>query len=187
MTNTYSNEIRIVIGSWGSYNECNERALGSRWLDLADYGDWDEIVEELERQGFELDGIDEELFIQDIDNFPSDAMNWDYMHPQRLFEILHEAEVLDDSGKYDTLMAFLEVRGFLEFEDLVNRYGVNWDDDIYIYKNFDWDDYGREMFNNCGYQIPDELLDYFDFEAYGESFKYDGIEEYSEGLIEIRR
>ena len=47
--------------------------------------------------------------------------------------------------------------------------------------------YGREMFNNCGYQIPDELLDYFDFEAYGESFKYDGIEEYSEGLIEIRR
>ena len=52
MTNTYSNEIRIVIGSWGSYNECNERALGSRWLDLADYGDWDEIVEELERQGF---------------------------------------------------------------------------------------------------------------------------------------
>ncbi|MBO5512181.1 MAG: antirestriction protein ArdA [Oscillospiraceae bacterium] len=119
MTNTYSNEIRIVIGSWGSYNECNERALGSRWLDLADYGDWDEIVEELERQGFELDGIDEELFIQDIDNFPSDATNWDYMHPQRLFEILHEAEVLDDSGKYDTLMAFLEVRGFREFEELV--------------------------------------------------------------------
>ena len=26
--------ISIVIGSWGSYNECNERALGSNWLDL---------------------------------------------------------------------------------------------------------------------------------------------------------
>lgn len=26
--------ISIVIGSWGSYNECNERALGSKWLDL---------------------------------------------------------------------------------------------------------------------------------------------------------
>ena len=115
----------------GSYNECNERALGSRWLDLADYGDWDEIVEELERQGFELDGIDEELFIQDIDNFPSDATNWDYMHPQRLFDILHEAEVLDDSGKYDTLMAFLEVRGFREFEELVERYGASWDDVIF--------------------------------------------------------
>ena len=29
--------IKIVIGSWGSYNECNERALGSKWLDLSDY------------------------------------------------------------------------------------------------------------------------------------------------------
>lgn len=27
--------ISIVIGSWGSYNECNERALGSKWLDLS--------------------------------------------------------------------------------------------------------------------------------------------------------
>ena len=49
--------IKIVIGSWGSYNECNERALGSKWLDLSDYSDWDEIVEELKKEGFELDGI----------------------------------------------------------------------------------------------------------------------------------
>ena len=33
--------ISIVIGSWGSYNECNERALGSKWLDLSDYEEWD--------------------------------------------------------------------------------------------------------------------------------------------------
>ena len=59
--------IKIVIGSWGSYNECNERALGSKWLDLSDYSDWDEIREELKKEGFELDGIDEELFIQDVE------------------------------------------------------------------------------------------------------------------------
>ena len=34
------NGIKVVIGSWGSYNECNERALGSKWLDLSDYSDW---------------------------------------------------------------------------------------------------------------------------------------------------
>ena len=45
-----SNNIKIVIGSWGSYNECNERALGSKWLDLSDYSDWDEIVEELKKE-----------------------------------------------------------------------------------------------------------------------------------------
>lgn len=31
-----SNNIKIVIGFCGSYNECNERALGSKWLDLSD-------------------------------------------------------------------------------------------------------------------------------------------------------
>lgn len=46
-----ANEIKIVIGSWGSYNECNEKALGSKWLTLADYSDWSEIEEELEKVG----------------------------------------------------------------------------------------------------------------------------------------
>ena len=35
-----TNEINIVIGSWVSYNECNERALGSGWLKLSDYSNW---------------------------------------------------------------------------------------------------------------------------------------------------
>ena len=39
--------VKVVIGSWGSYNECNERALGSEWLDLSDYSDWEEIAEAL--------------------------------------------------------------------------------------------------------------------------------------------
>ena len=188
MITTISNEIRIVIGSWGSYNACNSRALGSKWLDLADYEEWEEIEEELKKQGFQLDGIDEELFIQDIENIPSDAANWDYMNPQRLFEILKEADILDDVSKYDTLMAFLEVRSFSDFEERVESSGDRWDDDIYIYKGYDWEDYGREMFSTYGYEIPESLLDYFDFEAYGESYRYDGnIEEYSEGLIEIGR
>ena len=82
-----SNNIKIVIGSWGSYNECNERALGSKWLDLSDYSDWDEIVEELKKEGFELDGIDEELFIQDVEGIEDRSVNWDYVNPETLFNI----------------------------------------------------------------------------------------------------
>ena len=37
--------ISIVIGSGGSYNECNERALGSKWLDLEDFESFEEIEE----------------------------------------------------------------------------------------------------------------------------------------------
>lgn len=182
------NNIKIVIGSWGSYNECNERALGSKKLDLADFSDWDEIVKELKRQGFKLDGIDEELFIQSIDNFPSSCENLDYIHPKTLFNLLYEADVLEDSHKYDVLMAFLEVWSFNDFKQLVEKYGSSWDNDIYLYKDYDWEDYGREMFETMGYQMEDWMLDYFDFKRYGESIRFNSnITKYSEGLIEIRR
>ena len=61
-----NDEIKIVIGSWGSYNACNERALGSKWLTLSDYDDWEEIEKQLKKEHFILNWIDEELFIQDI-------------------------------------------------------------------------------------------------------------------------
>ena len=140
-------DIQIVIGSWGSYNECNERALGSKWLDLSMYTDWSQIEEELVKQGFELDGMDEELFIQDIEGIPTDSGNWDYENPQQLFEMLYEAEVLDNTRKYDLFCAYLEVESLSGFRDLVDRYGSRWDDDIVLYHGYDWEDYGREMFD----------------------------------------
>ena len=120
--------ISIVIGSWGSYNECNERALGSKWLDLSDYSDWEEIVEELKREGFELNGIDEELFIQDIEGIYDRSVNWDYMNPENLFNTLYESGVLTNDYKYKELCAFLEVKNYDDFEELVKNRGENWDD-----------------------------------------------------------
>lgn len=120
--------ISIVIGSWGSYNECNERALGSKWLDLSDYNDWEEIVEELKREGFELDGIDEELFIQDIEGIYDRSVNWDYMNPENLFNTLYESGVLTNDYKYKELCAFFEVKNYDDFEELVKNRGENWDD-----------------------------------------------------------
>ena len=177
--------ISIVIGSWGSYNECNERALGRKWLDLSDYSNWEEIEEELTNEGIKLDGIDEELFIQDIEGLPSDCRNWDYTHPQNLFELLQEADVIDNNYNYDIMTAFLEVRSFDEFEELVNSYGSRWNDDIYLYKNQDWYDIGYDYLHEC-YQIPDFLDNYIDYEKYGSDFQDCGFEEYSEGIIEIR-
>ena len=180
------NDISIVIGSWGSYNACNERTYGSKWLNLSDYSEWEEIEDELRKQGFELEGIDEELFIQDIEGFDAET-NWDYVNPEELFNLLKEADVIYDTYKYDVMTAYLEVNGYNDFKALVDNYGSRWNDDINIYKGFDWEDYGREMFELMGYQIPESILDYFDFNAYGESFQYDDIHEYSEGLIEILR
>ena len=177
--------IQIVIGSWGSYNECNERALGSKWLDLSEYYDWEEIVAELKKEGFELDGIDEELFIQDIEGIPSDCCNWDYTNPEMLFETLKESGILDNDYKYKVFCAFLEICDFDDFERKVEERGENWDDDIYLYSGYNWDDYGRERLNDCGYEIPEFLEDYIDFDKYGRACGDCYVHEYSDGLIEI--
>ena len=55
-----TDEIKMVIGSWGAYNAANEKALGSSWLTLSDYNSWEEIEDELRKQGFDLEGEDEE-------------------------------------------------------------------------------------------------------------------------------
>ena len=185
MDYTPINTVKIVIGSWGSYNACNEKSLGSKWLDLYDYESWEEIEEELKNEGFDLKGIDEELFIQDIDGFDTKEMNCDYMHPQRLFKLIKESEILEDTYKFDIMEAFLEVRSFDEFENRVNSYGSNWTDDIYLYKNMNWYDIGYEFLHEC-HQIPEFLDNYIDYERYGEELKYDGFEEFSDGIIEIR-
>lgn len=178
-------EIKIVIGSWGSYNECNERALGSKWLTLSDYSSWEEIEEELKNEGFELNGIDEELFIQDIEGIDADN-NWDYEHPKYLFETLQESGVLEDSYKYEVMQAYLEVRTFEEWKDLVNSRGNHWDDDIIIWKGYDWAGYGKEYFDSCCYNIPESLIDFIDFEAYGKYIGDYNTEECENGIIEIR-
>jgi hypothetical protein len=84
-------------------------------------------------------------------------------------------------------MAYLEVRSFDDFEELVSSHGSRWNDDINLYKSYDWDDYGREMFSCSGYdrEIPEHLQDFFDFEAYGKYLGDYNVQEYSEGLIEI--
>ena len=180
-------DIGIVIGSWGSYNECNERALGSSWIDLTDYNDWDEIVEELEKQGFELDGIDEELFIQDVEGIPCNSQNWDYVHPQNLFETLKASGILDDSYKRDVFEAYLEIRSFRDWEELVDSYGTNWDDNIILYPNMDFNDLAYHMIHEvCCYEIPKHLENYIDYDAYGRDLSYEGFYEYANGIIELR-
>ncbi len=179
-----SNTITIVIGSWGSYNVCNERALGSKWFDLNDYNDWEEIKAELVKQGFELEGIDAELFIQDIEGLPSSCADWDFTSPKHLFNTIKDSGILTDDYTFEMMEAFLEVRNFGDFEELVKKHGSDWTNYVHVYKSFDWYDYGKQAFDDCCYDIPEHLQDFFDFEEYG---KYigDHLEEYSQGLIEI--
>ena len=180
------NKISVVIGSWGSYNACNERALGSNWLDFSDYSDWDEIAEELKKEGFCLEGIDEELFIQDIEGITDHSVSWDYQSPEKLFNTLYKAGVLTNDYKYEVMQAFIEVRSYYDFEELVEKKGENWDDEIHIMEGYSWYDYGREVFENYYSNIDDNIANFFDFAGFGEYMGDDYVSKYSDGLIEIK-
>ena len=182
------NTVSFVIGSWGSYNECNERALGSKWLDFDEYEDWDAIVEELKQEGFELDGIDEELFVQDIEGIPTSCQDWDNTHPQEIFELIKESGVLDYECKYELMEAYCEVRSFEEWSDRVKQCGENWDSDIAFYKGQDMYDVAYNLVNEF-YDLDKmlgHLASYFDYNAFARDLKFDGYTETSNGVIEIR-
>ena len=179
-----TDEIKMVIGSWGAYNAANEKALGSKWLTLSDYTDWEDIEDELRRQGFDLEGEDEELFIQDVDGLPTLG---EYESPQVVFETLYDSDVLNDNSAREAFDVFCEVRGWDDFKSLVGSHGANWVDYIYIYPGYDWDDLGREVFEWYYPELLkyDVIDNYFDFEAYGESLQYETFERYSGGIVEI--
>ena len=181
------NKISIVIGSWGSYNACNERALGSKWMDLSDYSDWDEIADELTAQGFELDGMDEELFIQDCEGIS--GFNGDYMSPEKLFNVCKESGILDDSYKLKVARAYLEAMSWSDFEDLVDSHGERWDDDIIVWEGMTTEEVMEQMVAEC-YDLDFDNLGWIssyitiDYEAMARDS--DGYYEVSDGVIEIR-
>ena len=181
------NKINVVIGSWGSYNECNERALGSNWLTLNDYSDWEEIEEELIKEGFILNGIDEELFIQDVEGIK--GFSCDYMHPKRLFNLCRDAGILEDQYKYEVALAYIEAIGFDDFESLVEDNGDSWDDDIYFYEGKTIEDVLEEMVEEC-YDLNFDKLGWLshyitiDYEQMARDS--DNYYEVSNGVIEIR-
>ena len=47
------------------------------------------------------------------------------------------------------------------------------------------EDYGKEMLDCCGYEIPDSIIDFIDLERYGRYCGEEYLQEYSDGLIEI--
>ena len=177
--------VKIVIGSWGSYSACNSRALGSSPINLSACSCWEQIEESLKKQGFDFNDIDAELFVQDIDGLPNGCADWDYINPKELFETLKKSGALESDYLYTVLCAYLEVRTFDEFAERVGRLGDNWDNDIYLYEGYDWEDYGKELFEIYEQRLDDDLIDYFDFEAYGKANGLNCAQEYSHGIIEI--
>ena len=176
-------EFKVVIGSWGAYNEAdNDLALGSEWIDFAKYNSWDEIEEELIKEGFDLKGRDEELFIQDID-FDCGDMNGDYTHPKNLFEILHNSGVMESEYRYHEMLSYIEVEDWDEFASLVKENGEDWDSDIIYQDGVDGEDFAR---NEIKEWVPQDIFksldSYIDYEKW---FEESDAHETEYGVIQL--
>ena len=176
-------EFNVCIGSWGAYNSANEKSLGSEFIDFAQYDSWEEIEEELRKQGFDLEGEDEELFIQDFDFKMPSGLSGDYTHPKFLYDTLKNSGVLHNEHLYKEMMAYCEAESWDEFQDLVKEKGEEWTNDIIFYEDADGADYAREQIMEW---LPKEYFNsldsYLDYDKY---FNEGDAHETSYGVIEI--
>lgn len=178
--NNYLN-CKVVVGSWKAYNECNERSLGSRWLDLSDYETLDEVYDELKNEGFtELEL--EETFVQDYEADIEFVDNCDYTNIDSLWE---KVEKLDDIIDYlgeNEVKAYLEAVGNISDLDDVRS------TELYLYADCDTlSDLAYELVQEGFYgEIPDSISTYIDYEAMGRDLSLDGCYyETAYGVLEV--
>lgn len=170
-------KIEVVIGSWRAYNEVNERALGSNWLNLEDFETLEDLIEELKNEGFTDEEL-EETFVQDID---SDIVfeDCDYISVERLREIW---ETLNSVSDNDLVIALSEI---FTLEELIDTIESGEIDNYYLSDCETASDYAEEMANAC-YNVDKmgELQYYIDYQARGETMEINGdIYETSKGVV----
>lgn len=160
--------------------------MGSEWLDLTEFDSAEEITQELLKEGFTKEEL-EETFIQDID-FDMGDMKCDYMTYERLFNLLKEGDILNDEYKQTLMVNFIEAINFDEFEERVEEYGADWSDDIYFYEGQTMEDVARDYVEGCIDldKLPMNLGYYIDFEQMGRDLKIEGnFYEVKDGILEV--
>ena len=86
------------------------------------------------------------------------------------------------------MCAYCEVNGFENWWTRVERDEDGWDDGIYLYPNYDWNDLAHYFIDEVEcWEIPNCLKNYIDYNAYARELQFDHFYEYENGIVEIRR
>ena len=181
-----TNEIKMTI----SYNthdaEKNTKAVTSSPLDLSKYSSWEEIREELVKQGFDIDEYDNDLVVEDLYDIYDKISYFEQWHPKRVFNLFNTAGILKDSSRFSRMETVAEIYGIDEFVDRVELRGEEWDAGIYVYEGYDWYDFGKEMCEFLGYRVHKELEPYVNYAFYGISYaNKNEVFKYSNGIVEF--
>lgn len=160
--------LKICVGSWKAYNECNAHALGSYYngsyfIDFMKLESAEELTDLLTFLGWdELE--QEELFIQDYESEIFTFHNCDYINPLEIAEALEgrQEEVEENAAKIGAMIEYDS-----EYEDI--KKAVEDLDDFIFYEDIEPEDYEEQLFYDCIDKETADLLDrnpyiYIDFE-----------------------
>lgn len=174
----------ITISSWNAITTDNYKASGID-VDLTDFNCWEDVQTYLEKKGFDLEGDDEELCIIDTtfgDLFDEDIERFNV---ERVVKAIYDSKLMYEYYLERLTKAFCQAQNFEEWLERVEKYGEMWYDNMKLWPK-DYEDFGREHFNDYEDSLPSHLEYYFDYVRYAEDLLTNGqfyeVEDY---IIEI--
>ncbi len=174
----------LTISSWNAITTDNYKASGLD-VNLADFNCWEDIQTYLEKKGFDLEGDDEELCIIDTTFGALFDEDIERFNVGRVVKAIYDSNVMTEYYLERLTKAFCQAQNFEEWLERVEKYGEAWCDDMRLWPK-DYEDFGREHFDEAEDSLPDHLEHYFDYTRYAEDLLTNGqfyeVEDY---IIEI--
>lgn len=175
MTNNY--ELKVYLTNLGRYNEGE---LVGEWVTLPLEEDLQDI---LNRNGY--DETHEEFFITDYDQNVDILKVGEYSSIYELSNMVEYIQSLDDYD-FTKLAAYIELEGNYNINILDDLEDINLDD-IYLYEDENMEDVAYNLVHDCYPEFfENQLSNYFDYEAYARDLSFDGFNETSYGVLEVR-
>ena len=148
----------------GTYQKYNNGSLFGKWLDLEDYVDLDDFFEAC--QELHKDEDDPELMFQDFEDIPEELISESWI-AEDIFDYINF------DGDRDALDAFMTLGHYSSLSDYLDAF-----------KDAFMGTLGNDSASeNCrlaywyeelgGLDIPENMQNYFDYEAFGRDLSYD--------------
>lgn len=160
------NSCSIYVGTYQKYNNGN---LYGKWLDLADYSDYDELLEAMKE--LHNDEHDPEFMLQDYENcsfFEKLGLIGESYLSNEIFEIAEQ--INDSSYELEIFEAYVDCIGKMNFQS-VHEGVINY----YIGEYSDDETFAQDILEES---VPESLPNfiYIDWESTARSLMYDYFE-----------
>ena len=148
---------RVYVGTYHKYN-CG--SIEGKWLDLEDYSDKDEFLQACAE--LHNDEHDPEFMFQDYENIPNGLISESHID-EKLWDWIE----LDDDDRELLAVYQAEIDSDGDIEQAREAFEGKYKDE---------EDWAYEFMESTGMlsQIPENLRNYFDYEAFARDARYGG-------------